>query len=285
MPSINNLSDFGPPISDWGGRLLIVLTVVAFIYVVSSTTRPLYLRLVVTIMAVSDIYLLLTMPHITGHIPGFDQLIANFVFAGVLRIIDILFLRDEAKLLRMKDDEAVGTASHKKVIRRSTGDMKKNAGTRIAPMRTFQAFDYLVINHRNVSTPYQIKNLPRFSKSDPTYVPSRHRFLLNKLSTLLVAYLILDLLTCQPAPDLALFSSDQEYFFRRLHEVTWREIGFRILTNFNLWASCTCLIQYIYAIVALVCVGSGFWEPLDFPPLIGRVKDDYSIRNHWGYAS
>jgi hypothetical protein len=149
-------------------------------------------------------------------------------------------------------------------------------------MTAFQAFDYLIINHRNIGTPYEVRNIPKFDESNPTYVPSRSKFLIRKFLTIFVAYGLLDILTCQPAPDPGLHSQHQEFFFTRLNEVTWEEIKFRFLTNVNIWASTYLLIQYIYAIVACVCVGSGVYAPGDFPPLIGPWTSAYRVRNYWG---
>lgn len=269
--TLDDMSDLGPPISNWAGRFYIAFTALAFVVVTAYTSRPLFLRVVVTAMVASDIYLLLTMPDIMGHIAGFDPLIANFIVADLMRVIDLYFLRDESKALKKKDD----------------GDTKGNAKTRkkFIKLSGFEAFDYLIFNHRNVGTPIQARNVPKFDPSNPSYVPSRGKFLLRKFCTIFLAYGLLDLLTCQPAPDAALYSRRQEFFFTRLNEVTWGEIYFRVLTNLNLWASTYLLIQYVYAIVSCVCVGSGLWKPADFPPLVGSLAKDYTIRNHWGYFS
>ncbi|KAH7305683.1 membrane bound O-acyl transferase family-domain-containing protein [Rhexocercosporidium sp. MPI-PUGE-AT-0058] len=149
-------------------------------------------------------------------------------------------------------------------------------------MTAFQAFDYLLINHRNIGTPYEVRNIPKFDDSNPTYVPSRGKFLVRKFLTIFVAYGLLDLLTCQPAPNPGLYSRHREFFFTRLNEVTWGEIKFRFLTNIHSWASTYLLMQYVYAIIACICVGSGVYAPRDFPPLIGPLTSEYKVRNHWG---
>lgn len=286
MPSLDDLSDVSPPISDWMGRYFITFTAIAFIYVTAYTQRTLSLRILITAMMAFNVYLLLTMPNILGHMPGFDQLIANFIFAGFLRVIDLYFLRDESKVLEKEPDsraKANGTANGR-ADNPSKGEVKSKALPNFIPMSAFQAFDYLVVNYRNIGTPYQVRNIPKFSKSSPSYIPSRRTFLLRKFVTIFIVYLALDLLTYQPAPPRYLYSQEQDFFLSRLTGVTGEEILFRILTNFNFWASTNCLIQYIYAIISLICVGSGIYEPKDFPPLVGGLGDSYSVRNHWRYV-
>jgi hypothetical protein len=273
MPTLDDISDLGPPISDTAARLYIIFTVFAFVVVTAYASRPLSLRLLVTGLIASDIYLLLTMPNLMGHIAGFDPLIANFIVADLLRVIDLYFIRDETKLLKKKD----GATPNGKL-----SDKKNAPVQKFTKMTAFQAFDYLIINHRNIGTPYEVRNIPKFDESNPTYVPSRSKFLVRKFLTIFVAYGLLDILTCQPAPDPGLYSQHQEFFLTRLNEVTWEEIKFRFLTSVNIWASTYLLMQYIYAIVACVCVGSGVYAPRDFPPLIGPWTSAYRVRNYWG---
>ncbi|KAG9237505.1 hypothetical protein BJ875DRAFT_453617 [Amylocarpus encephaloides] len=279
MPTLDDMSDLGPPISTNSGRLYIGFTALAFVVVTAYTSRPLALRLLVACLIASDIYLLLTMPDLMGHIAGFDPLIANFIVADLLRVIDLYFIRDDSKVFAKKHDGIVVNGNGKR------SDEKQKVSPKFLKMSGFQAFDYLIINHRNIGTPYAVRNIPTFSSSNPSYIPSRSKFLLRKFITIFAAYLTLDLMTCQPAPDPGLYSRHQEFFFTRLNEVTWAEIRFRLLTNLNLWASTFLLIQYIYAIVACVCVGSFLYEPRDFPPLIGSLEHCYTVRNHWGYIS
>ncbi|KAH8599967.1 membrane bound O-acyl transferase family-domain-containing protein [Bisporella sp. PMI_857] len=221
------------------------------------------------------------MPDVMGHVPGFDPLIANFVAADLLRVIDLYFVRDHSKELKKKNDEVAET----KLRNGKSINGKHNKSTGIAkfpPMTSFQAFDYLIMNHRNIGTPYRVRNVPNFKDSDPSYVPSRASFLLRKFVTVFLAYGLLDLLTCQPPPEPWLFTRHQEYFITRLNEVTWKEIQFRIITNLNLWASTYLLTQYVFAIIAFVGVASGVYKTADFPPLEGPVKYTWSIRTWWG---
>ncbi|KAH8589106.1 hypothetical protein B0O99DRAFT_637716 [Bisporella sp. PMI_857] len=266
MPTLDDISDLGPPISDTTGRLYILFTAFAFVVVTAYTSRPLSLRFLVTGIIASDIYILLTMPNLMGHMAGFNPLIANFIVANLLRVIDLYFIRDETQLLKKKDG---ATPNGKR------SDKENVSIQKFTKMTAFQAFDYLLINHRNIGTPYEVRNIPKFDGSNPTYVPSRGKFLVRKFLTIFVAYGLLDLLTCQPAPNPGLYSRHHEFFFTRLNDVTWEEIKCRFLTNIHSWASTYLLMQYVYAIIACVCVGSGVYAPRDFPPLIGPLTSEY----------
>ena len=287
VASINDLSSLGPPIPDWVGRAYVLITVAVFTLVASSTTRPLRLKILSIVLLGGNIYLLLTMPNIMGHIPGLDPLVANFIVAWLMRAVDLFFLRDDRPLVVKKEE------SHEADEKtRPSGDNPSEGTVRhgkmqqkFVSMSPFRAFDYLVVNHRMIGTPLQARGVQPFDRSRPHWAPSRDEFVAKKMKHLALAYLMLDLLvTQQPAPSPELFSRNQEFFFSRLRDVTAKEVAFRWLTNFNLWASCTTLIEYIYALVAILAVGSGTYEPREFPPLLGDVREWYSVRNHWRYV-
>lgn len=289
MPSIsiNDLSPLGPPISNLTGRVYIICTAVVFTFTASSTTRPLYLKILSVLLLGGNIYFLLTMPDIMGHIPGLDPLIANFIVVWWMRAVDLFFLRDESRLLEKKQGEFESNENIENKKEYSPEDRRKmvQMKRKFASMSPFRAFDYLVVNHRMIGTPFEVRGIQSFDNSRPHWTPNRNEFIAMKMKHLVLAYLTLDLLvTQQPAPPQRLFSRDQEFFFSRIQEVTLEEVGFRWLTSINLWASCTCLIQYIYAAVSVLGVGSGIYEPREFPPLLGDLGRWYSVRNHWGYV-
>ncbi|KAF2446034.1 hypothetical protein P171DRAFT_430269 [Karstenula rhodostoma CBS 690.94] len=59
---------------------------------------------------------------------------------------------------------------------------------------------YTLWSFCHVNTPYEVKNVPRFSRYDPTYVPSGHRFVLKQISTAAACYVFLDLLGQERPP-------------------------------------------------------------------------------------
>ena len=312
MPSyyhalLDDLSPFGPPISNAAGRAYFACTVAGFTYVTCYTSRPLLLRLLITVLFGCNVYLLLTMPDVMGHIPGhFDGLIANFVFASWIRIIHLYFVQDFKLLARKKDlkgkdenaNRPLPTASGRESLsstttassrRKPTGettvltkqyDSQPANSAKLCPnMTPFEAVDYLLINHRNISSPYFQK-----ARGIPAYVGSvdRNWFLFSRLVSAGCSYLLLDLLTNQPGLPMQYFTPQHDSLFGRLHEVDAMELGCRFVVNFNLWVSTALMITYIHSLLAFVGVGIGLYRPQDWPPLIGNISHEYSIRNHWG---
>ncbi|MCJ1334308.1 hypothetical protein MMC10_011016 [Thelotrema lepadinum] len=246
------------------------------------------------------------MPDIMGHIPGhFDGLIANFVFASWIRIIHLYFVQDfklaPKKELEPSSDEKVGkasqTSSGRDAISSPTtssrrrpngqatarkdqdGSQRADSAKSFPHMTPFEAVDYLLINHRNISSPYFQK-----ARNTPVYedLSNRKWFLLSSLLSAGGAYFLLDLLTHQPGLPTQYFTPKHDSLLGRLHEIDATELGCRFVINFNLWVSTALMITYIHSLLAFVGVALGLYQPQDWPPLIGSLADEYSIRNHWG---
>ncbi|KAI9780374.1 MAG: hypothetical protein M1816_003102 [Peltula sp. TS41687] len=68
---------------------------------------------------------------------------------------------------------------------------------------------HVAFSPRMTSTPYEVKNLPRFSAVDPNYMPARTAFLVRTARTVLLSYLppgLVDLVGGQPEKNAARFS-------------------------------------------------------------------------------
>ncbi|KUI63918.1 hypothetical protein VM1G_12031 [Cytospora mali] len=113
------------------------------------------------------------MPNVMGHIPGFDPLIANFIVAWWMRAVDLIFLRDESRLIAKKQGESLIDKSRRPNDKEAASTNKERPGKlqlKFAPMSPFCAFDYLVVNHRVIGTPYQARGLYVYPLS--THSPS-----------------------------------------------------------------------------------------------------------------
>ncbi|KAI4154386.1 MAG: hypothetical protein LQ340_001718 [Diploschistes diacapsis] len=240
-----------------------------------------------------------------GHIPGhFDGLIANFIFASWIRMIHLFFVYDPKRGSKNKIEgplensveatamasgiEPTGGASSALQRKPATGALAKNEQSSPVDMKTskpfsnmtpFQSVDYLLINHRNVSSQYFQK-----AKNTPAYLPpsSRFSFLTSCLLSAGSSYLLLDLLTNQPPLPSRYFAPRYDSLLRRFDEVDAMELWCRLVINFNLWVSTGLMITYIHSIIAFIGVAFGLYEPQDWPPLVGNFAEEYSIRNHWG---
>jgi hypothetical protein len=60
----------------------------------------------------------------------------------------------------------------------------------------------ITCSFRFIGTPYQVRNVPRFSNSDPSYVPSRAQFLRRAALIIFVCYLALDATTSNMNPEM-----------------------------------------------------------------------------------
>lgn len=136
---------------------------------------------------------------------------------------------------------------------------------------------------RYSGTPYEVKNVPRFSSRDPSYIPSRFEFLRKKAAIALTCYLVLDLfgLFLDPAANAAIFSPEMIPFFARLDQVSSQEVIKRLVTTLGVGISIYCVQLGVQSIVAFLDVGLGISEVQHWRPLFGSPKEAYTVRRFW----
>ncbi|KAL1961854.1 hypothetical protein VTN77DRAFT_978 [Rasamsonia byssochlamydoides] len=136
---------------------------------------------------------------------------------------------------------------------------------------------------RFIGTPYQVRNVPRFSNNDPSYVPSRVWFLQKTALTIFLCYLGLDLTNSNADPELNLkyFTTGHIPLFRRLHDVSADEILMRTVAAIAAAVSLTSVQRGTYCIVAFLSVLLNLSEPQDWPPFYGSLLEAYSLRKFW----
>ena len=161
------------------------------------------------------------------------------------------------------------------------------AATRTAGVGERLRYGYLVtFSFRNCGTPYEVKNVPLFSRQEPEYTPTRWRFLRHTAASALTCYLFLDLssLGMQPEQNPTLYSSEHVCFFARLRAVSREELFIRTLTSVGAWANMYCLLMLYQDIAAFIGVMSYCDEVKSWRPAFGPLKEAYSIRRFWRYA-
>lgn len=133
--------------------------------------------------------------------------------------------------------------------------------------------------------PLEVKGVPPFSSSNPTYIPTRGEFLRRTIVKVSFSYLVLDILTASanPATNATVYSLRLVPFFSRLQEVSIEEVITRILTSTGLWASIYCMMQIMHGTVAILAVASGLSEVRTWRPLYGPLSEAYTIRQFWRY--
>ncbi|EFR01714.1 hypothetical protein MGYG_04717 [Nannizzia gypsea CBS 118893] len=139
---------------------------------------------------------------------------------------------------------------------------------------------------RHIGTPYQVKNVPRFSKKNPEYVPSRSRFLLWTGFIFTASYVFLDLVTFKVDIDtnLKYFTPKNIPFFTRLPNISRDEIVMRVISTAISGITMTCIQRGIYSLVAFVSVFLAISEPREWPPFYGPVSQAFSLRRAWAIS-
>jgi hypothetical protein len=147
----------------------------------------------------------------------------------------------------------------------------------------------LLSNPRGIGTTWQIKNLPPFCRKNPTYVPSRRSFIIQRIVGCVFFYAItktfgivnekIYIANLQDGD----YSEYKESILRRITDVSMRELFIRAWLPLDTLCTIWWQHQYLHCLVSAIAVILGD-EPRRWPPLYGSIKDVYSLRQFWGYV-
>ena len=146
----------------------------------------------------------------------------------------------------------------------------------------FRFFMELIFSLRGVAKPWQVKNIPRFSSTDPAYIPSRGYFLLRCLALVLPLFLFIDFCTAQSIPEAHLIAANKQPFLRRLSETSYGEVIFRMSLSIGFWLSGAAFWNMVYYTVAFVLVTLNVSKPSAWPSAFDWPTKAYSVRKFWG---
>ena len=137
---------------------------------------------------------------------------------------------------------------------------------------------------RYAGSPYQARNVPPYSTSDPSYVPTRRAFLVKKALTFVLCYLVTDILTQggQPDQNPIIYAPRYVSFFSRLSEVSAQEVVTRVVTSVFIWVGGYLVVHIYYSGMAILTVGSGLDRPELWRPIFGPFSEAYTLRGFWG---
>lgn len=144
----------------------------------------------------------------------------------------------------------------------------------------------LVFNPRGIGKPWQISNIPPFSRTNKSFCPSRRTFIGKRVLLFLVFSVMLEV---YDAIHLQLnlkqddFTDEKIRFFSRLKDVTQREMIVRLWLPFATYLPMYLEYSSLHCIVSVIAVAFGD-DPLQWPPLYGDLRDAYSLRRFWGYV-
>lgn len=136
---------------------------------------------------------------------------------------------------------------------------------------------------RYIGTPYQARNVPHFSASDPSYIPSRSNFLSRKAIIFLISFTILDLINLGADSPLN-FSPETIPLFSRVSHITGQQLLTRLITTLGYGIAVCTFQQFVHSIVALIDVGFGFSKVEFWRPLFGSPGEAYTLRRFWGFV-
>ncbi|KAF4943259.1 hypothetical protein FGADI_13529 [Fusarium gaditjirri] len=137
-------------------------------------------------------------------------------------------------------------------------------------------------NLRRIKTSRPARNTPPFSSKDPSYIPSRGRFLLTRVGVILASISYMAIIGLQPEPTREDLSGDRVRFFSRLDEVTPYELLQRAISTVTWLSGIGTTSEICYNVIAVVLVGLGLSEPVMWPSWFGSFTEAYSVRRWWG---
>lgn len=136
---------------------------------------------------------------------------------------------------------------------------------------------------RRVGMLEEAKNVPPFSNTDRSYIPSRWAFVSRQAAAAFTCYLLLDMLGSRKPPANAreLFNPELVLLFARLSGVTAAEIKRRALAIAGFAVTFYCVIQGFQSLSATVAVALGLSKVENWRPAFGSVADAYCLKNVW----
>ena len=143
-------------------------------------------------------------------------------------------------------------------------------------------------NFRFISTPWEVVNVPPFSRQDRNRVPKKGEFLRNKAAVCVLCLFLLDattLLGAPPEQTAIMFAHRRVGFFTRLSEVSAQELVIRFVSAVMFYVVGFLIIQTFHSCTAVIMVGLGISEVEGWRPPFGRCLDAWSIRQFWGFVA
>ena len=243
----------------------------------NSFLRPLLLP----ILVIYNCYLL---PRYSYYIPrhSWTGFISGAALGQLLDYIEKLLLTQWSYTDYGPIEQAVTTKkADKRDSRLSWSRLNKREGT---IWERFRFGFWAAISTRYIASPYEARNVSPYSYSNPSFVPTRSAFLLQKTITFIICYISIDLLAQgnQPHQNPSVYAKNHVPLFTRLHDVTIDEVIIRTTTSIFYWIGSYLVIQAFYSGLAFLSVASGFDHPTLWRPNFGPISQIYTIRGFWG---
>ncbi|KAH8429826.1 wax synthase family protein [Aspergillus melleus] len=144
-------------------------------------------------------------------------------------------------------------------------------------------------NYRRINTPWQINKLPRFDETDPSYVPSRGRFVLVGVAKAIWGVVLLALFTVETSdPHLPsaidALPRDESVLLPWVYAASMRRLVLLIAFTISFAICSRAFTLAVYNSAAVVAVGLGIHHPSAWPPIAGSLLHGWSLRRLWGIS-
>ncbi|KAI9767481.1 MAG: hypothetical protein M1840_005710, partial [Geoglossum simile] len=145
----------------------------------------------------------------------------------------------------------------------------------------------LLLNPRGIGSSSRNKKIPPFSRRDPNYVPSRYGFIARRLAAAVITFTIYKTFTVSKGVYFfALrdgdYEEEKEAIVRRLATggVSMREFYIRAWLTVDFLLTGHCILRTLHSAASAFAVALGD-EPRRWPPLLGDIREAYSLRRFW----
>jgi hypothetical protein len=208
-----------------------------------------------------------------------NGIVTQFLWVYVMRSFDLLLFR-QAYFPSEGVVKIPSTLGEESAVRQAEGKAKQTS--RASTVLRFRQSFYLFFTLRDVGTPYAVKNIPPFSTSNPTWIPSRAAFLRRHIIIAVIGYLVADIPSIMPPIDPQLAAQMSLPVFSRLLHISFEEAITRFTLTALSWVAGMATLSYFHSSLAILFVGSRLSEPRFWPPQFGSLKDSHSLRGWWG---
>ena len=249
-----------------------------------------FLRLIIFILMLSYIFLALTASSASFIHPYYANATGCGVFYYALLYLDRILLgqwsSDARGPISARGGQQVTGPKRDEDNARQCTQVRPTQHTSVSEQLWWAAGN--IFDTRFASTPWEVVNVPPFSWRDPSWVPTKLKFLSKNVIVSAVCLLLLDttrLLVVPAEQNAILFAEERVAFFTRLGDVSSEEIVIRFVVAGMSWVIGFVLIQAVHSGIATIMVGLGLSEVERWRPPFGRCLDAWSIRQFWGLVS
>ena len=145
---------------------------------------------------------------------------------------------------------------------------------------------YGASSYRCSGTTFEVPNLAKFDSKDPSYVPSRGKYLRWAVLRVVAVYFIIDALTSfnDPVAMAPLFTDDKIPLLARLSELTLQDAITRAITGFSFWLVNFLVLMLFFDVPGVFCVATGLSGVEWWRPPFNSILEAYTLRRYWGYV-